>query len=209
MFNFDIAGITPRDIENHNKTFNFNVKEFFTGSSGGGGGSTSKGILTTTGGCWFDTGYKVNQDTEIRCEFVHTNTSANKYVFSDNTYTRFLVPNGSNRFGKNWTFSCVTNPNEKTSIILNKDTFTCNGTTKTIGATTTFKSTTNLTLGSYSNSDSSTFEGSFYNFQIYEAGQLVLDWIPFVDADGKPCFKDTVTGTNHYHLGTGTLTYTE
>lgn len=214
MFNFDIAGITPRDIENGYKTFNFNVSKLFTGNassggSGGGSGEASKGILTTTGGCWFDTGYRVTQDTEIRCDFIHTNTSTNKYVFSDNAYTRFLVPNGSNRFGKSWTFSCITNPNEKTSIILNKDTFTCNDTVKTIGATTTFKSTTNLTLGSYSNSDSSTFEGSFYNFQIYEAGQLVLDWIPFVDADGKPCFKDTVTGTNHYHLGTGTLTYTE
>lgn len=208
MFNFDIAGITPRDIENHNKTFNFNVKEFFTGGSGGGGGSTSKGALTTTGGCWFDTGYRVTQDTEIRCEFIHTNTS-NKYVFSDITYTRLIVPNGSNIFGKSWSFSCQTNANEKTSIILNKDSITCNGVTKAIGVTTTFTSKNNLILGSYNNSDSSTFEGSFYNFQIYEAGQLVLDWRPYTDEDGKACFNDTVSKTNKYNLGTGTLTFTE
>lgn len=205
MFNFEIAGITPRDIENHNKTFNFNVKELFTGGGGGTGGT---GRLTTTGECWFDVPYRANLDSEFRITFTHTNTS-NKYVFSDNTYIRLLVPNGSNIFGKSWSFSCQTNANERTTIILNKDSITCNGVTKTIGATSTFTSKTNLTLWAYSAGGSSSFEGSCEMFQIYEAGQLVLDWRPHKDEAGVACFKDTVTGTNHYKLGTGTLTFEE
>ena len=164
--------------------------------------------LDTTGGCWFDVPYKANQDTEFRVIFTHTNTSANRYVLSDVTYNRLLVPNGSNTFGKR-SFSCKTTANEKTNIILNKNGVTYNGTTTAFSSVSDFTSKTNLTLWAYSTGGSSPFEGSFEMLQILEAGELVLDWKPFTDEEGVPCFRDTVSGTNNYPLGTGTLTYTE
>lgn len=216
MFNFKISGITPRDIENHNKTFNFNVKELFTGNSSGGGGETPvNGKFVTSldmpsGGCYWDTGIKVNQDTEIRCTFMYTSNYI-KPVYGDGSKNAYLITGsgGSSYFGFANASSLGIVMNTKFTTIQNKSGITCNGTFKAYANVADFESKYNLFLGQHGTSGGATFEGSLLDFQIYQAGQLVLDWRAFVDADGKPCFYDTVSKTNKYNLGTGTLTYTE
>ena len=217
MFNFDIAGITPRDIENHNKTFNFDITKLFTGnSSGGGGGDTPvNGRFVTSldmpsGGCWWDTGNIVDQDTEIRCTCVNK-SDYNRYVYGDSTKNVQFMTNGggTGMFNSKSVSLNAMVKGEKCSIIQNKSGVTCNGVFKAYTGISNFTSSYNLALASHGTKGNATFEGSLLDFQILQAGQLVLDWRAFVDADGKPCFYDTVSKTNKYNLGTGTLTYTE
>ena len=72
MFNFNIAGITPRDIENKYKTFNFNINNISTGSNGGSGGGELPELPDDGGrlvksikfsSSLIDTGYTTNQNT--------------------------------------------------------------------------------------------------------------------------------------------------
>ena len=216
MFHFEIAGITPRDIENHNKTFNFNITKLFTGNSSGGGGDTPvNGRFVTSldmpsGGCWWDTEYICNQDTEIRSTFMRTSNYI-KYVYGDSTKNVRATSSSSGAFhfgGVSVSFPIEIDT--KYTIIQNKSGVTCNGEFKAYTNVPNFTSANNLIIGAMRAGDSVLFEGRLFDsFQIYQAGQLVLDWRAFVDADGKPCFYDTVSKTNKYNLGTGTLTYTE
>lgn len=214
MFKFDIAGITPRDIENHNKTFNFNVVKLFTGSSGGGEAPVNGRYVTSldmpSGGCWWNTEFIVNQDTEIRCTCMNT-SSYIRYVYSDSTNTvQFMTSGGgTGKFGGVSASLNTMTTSLKCAIIQNKSGVSCNDTFKAYTNVPDFTSKYNLALGAHGISGNSAFEGSLYGFQILQAGELVLNWRPFVDADGVPCFYDTVSKTNKYNLGTGTLTFTE
>lgn len=46
-----------------------------------------------------------------------------------------------------------------------------------------------------------------HRFRIWESDTLVMCLIPAKDADGKPCLKDTVSGSFLYHLGSGDVYY--
>lgn len=206
MFNFDIAGITPRDIENHNKTFNFNVKELFTGNSSGGGSSPK---LITTGNCYFKTGYKINQDTEIRAIVTIEQTDTeNRMVYADGTNIYLSSQRSSCKFGKRSVTTELPH-NIRCTITHNKTGITYNDTTVAFSNVADFTSSAELALGAWSTAGASTFQGSYELFQIYQAGELVLDWRPHKDEEGIACFKDNVTGTNIYKSGSGNLEYKE
>lgn len=77
----------------------------------------------------------------------------------------------------------------------------------------TFSDSANYCLGSiYSGNisiDGRGCDGYIYNFKIEEDGKLIQNLIPYLDKDGVPCFKDTVTGKLFYNQGTGEFTYEE
>ena len=51
------------------------------------------------------------------------------------------------------------------------------------------------------------FMGDIYYAKIYDGENLVRDFLPCLDADGKPCFYDLVSQKPFYNAGTGSFTW--
>ena len=216
MFNFNIAGITPRDIENKYKTFNFNINNISTGSNGGSGGGELP-ELPEDGGRFvksikfsaslIDTGYFPNQNTEIRTKI---NGSAG-YVYGDGAQkVQFQVGNARVRFSG--TIVDMTVPTGQDNVIIqNKDGLTLNGTLYSYSGTVSdFTSTKSLNIGHYAYQQYNWYNGYMEYYTILENGKVLMDLRPYADADDKACFRDLVTGNKLYKTaGTGKLTYTE
>ena len=45
--------------------------------------------------------------------------------------------------------------------------------------------------------------GRIYRIQITEESEIIRDFIPCLDADGKPCMRDVINGVDYYNQGTG------
>lgn len=48
-----------------------------------------------------------------------------------------------------------------------------------------------------------TFNGVIYRVKISEGTEIVRDFIPCLDANGKPCMRDVINGVDYYNQGTG------
>ena len=59
----------------------------------------------------------------------------------------------------------------------------------------------------YYSADVAHFAGRIYNWQIFEDGVAVRDFIPVLDWNYTPCMYDKVTGQLFYNKGTGTFSY--
>ena len=223
MFNFNIAGITPRDIENKYKTFNFNINNISTGSNGGSGGGELP-ELPDDGGrlvksikfslSLIDTGYFPNQNTEVRTKFT---ANAQGFVYGNVNNTNGALTlswsatsQTTARFGRT-TASLGIPESGEAVIIHNKDGATLNGVyTPYSGEVTDFTSTVSLKIGHYMSTTYNWFNGSMEYYTILENGKVLMDLRPYADADDKACFRDLVTGNKFYKTaGTGKLTYTE
>ena len=51
------------------------------------------------------------------------------------------------------------------------------------------------------------FMGNIYYAKIYDGENLVRDFLPSLDADGKPCFYDLVGRKPYYNQGNGSFTW--
>jgi hypothetical protein len=132
-------------------------------------------------------------------------------VYGDGSNIWVFAGTSSSKFGnRSKSFNEITQ-NMRCELIQNKSGITYNGTFGAYTNVSTFTSANTMVLGAMNNNlnVNSSYIGYYYRYQILQAGELVLDWIPYVDADGKPCFRDNVTGTNVYNIGTGTLEYKE
>ena len=47
------------------------------------------------------------------------------------------------------------------------------------------------------------WNGRFYRVKISEGTEIVRDFIPCLDASGKPCMRDVINGVDYYNKGTG------
>lgn len=47
------------------------------------------------------------------------------------------------------------------------------------------------------------FAGAIYRIKISEGTEIVRDFIPCLDANGKPCMRDVINGVDYYNEGTG------
>ena len=62
------------------------------------------------------------------------------------------------------------------------------------------------TSGYYS-TDIANFVGRIYYTKIWDNGVLVRDFVPYLDASGRPCMWDMVEGKPYYNQGTGEFSY--
>lgn len=51
------------------------------------------------------------------------------------------------------------------------------------------------------------FMGNIYYAKIYDGDNLVRDFLPCLDADGKPCFYDLIGRKPYYNQGSGSFTW--
>lgn len=51
------------------------------------------------------------------------------------------------------------------------------------------------------------FMGNIYYVKIYDGDNLIRDFVPCLDADGKPCFYDLVGRKPYYNQGNGNFTW--
>lgn len=51
------------------------------------------------------------------------------------------------------------------------------------------------------------WNGRIYRVKISEGTSIVRDFIPCLDASGKPCMRDVINGVNYYNQGTSDFTY--
>lgn len=51
------------------------------------------------------------------------------------------------------------------------------------------------------------FMGDIYYVKIYDGENLVRDFLPCLDADGKPCFYDLIGRKPYYNQGSGSFTW--
>jgi len=184
-------------------------------------GFTEVEYLESTGTQYIDTGYKpVPATTKFEFMFQPDTIAGNSFLFGCRpdtgiggfTCTTYFAT-GSVR--QDWaglgTYFPTTNVNTKylytaydNSISLNSDSVT--GTTS--------RSTTRLnfnfllfTVNTNGTADTRRFIGKIYFSRLWDAGVLVRDFIPCVDASGRPCMYDKVEGKPYYNLGTDDFTY--
>lgn len=59
----------------------------------------------------------------------------------------------------------------------------------------------------YSTDNVTGLVGRIYYFKLWNNGALVRDFVPYLDASGRPCMWDKVEGKPYYNLGTGEFSY--
>ena len=59
----------------------------------------------------------------------------------------------------------------------------------------------------YSTDNVTGLVGRIYYFKLWNNGALVRDFVPYLDANGRPCMWDRVEGKPYYNQGTGEFSY--
>ena len=47
------------------------------------------------------------------------------------------------------------------------------------------------------------YTGYIYRAKISQGTEIVRDFVPCLDTDGKPCMRDVINGVDYYNQGTG------
>jgi hypothetical protein len=176
--------------------------------------------LEGTGEQWIDTGVKLSNESEVKCEYeLMTETpDLNQYLFGTQTkandifmqfgYTAYAKVDPNHiyayvRMGSTaGTAMRSKRENGKISVILNKEGLKTN---ETFFPLTKVAENFELPLNCYLfadnqyNSRQEFFYGRIYNFSISRAGSLQLDLVPCVDSIGNPCMYDKVSKTSLYN----------
>lgn len=176
--------------------------------------------------CVIDTGYIPNINTKVKLKIATKSQPDGTLIFGyyssissyDNQYWRFF------RAGEIYYFDCPNDGDERVSLTLYENTnkildFEVGNMYMTCITTNQTDSNKTLTANTWKNSlcfFGCVFEGGynygdkgikFYNTQIYEGENLVKDFIPVLDYNGKPCMYEKIGKTFHYNTGKDELTY--
>lgn len=153
-------------------------------------------------------------ETEIRADMLPF-TTGNFGVFTgaSNYFSISLFSNEKIRFdfGKTWfdglrpetvavgkRFNVKANKN---AVYINDDVVL------TVNPPSPFVSTYDLCLNRMSRTGGNQMVNNFYSYEIYESGELVLDFIPCLDETGAPCMFDMASKTSFYNIGSGDFLY--
>lgn len=174
--------------------------------------------LESTRAQWIDTGIKLSNESEVRCEFMETDKAPNSaalYGDETNTSARFsaFLKVGTSGMWARWDFAAqmvsYMNPLElmtKYKSVHNATGVSLNGMqVVSFAEAKTFETGATLTLFGNRNVHLSLVR--IYSFSISRNGQLQLNLIPCLDDKGKPCMFDTVSHKPLYNKGTGEFLY--
>ena len=169
-----------------------------------------------TGSQWIDTGYNVNQNTNIKTKVIFTVVKMAVYIFGNGSagskLTLVSSPKSSNIV---YTFQRA-GSSTLTDVNMNRDVPIEIETNKIAIAF----SENGVTSGATSGTDNVSFSGSsmyifsasgasnnasmkLYYFQIYNNDVLVRDFIPVVDSKGTACLYDRIEHKFYYNAGSG------
>ena len=176
--------------------------------------------ITSTPGQYIDTEYVPTANTRMEMDWARVSNATQSCLFgcrhlgikSANAVAGFLFSN----FGSTWSTFAYEEPGVRSVMGVKMNYVYKNGEqvfTNPNGNVNTPPTRSILIFGCNGWGDSdelSTFGGSYtlYGFKIYESDQLVKNFVPWVDANGKACLKETIGGTFHYDKTGGTFDYT-
>lgn len=158
-----------------------------------------------TGTQYIDTGFSVNQNTQLIMK-IKSCTSSNNYPFgsqesdSNGNLKLFWVSNNQIGWGNQTSTTELfdLNNNLTCDINFNKGSLEINGSTVWTPSQEIFQSGLNLYLGKINNTYNSidfVFVGLVYSCQVYDNGVLIRDYIPALRYDGIAGLYDSVNDT--------------
>ena len=199
--------------------------------SGLPGNYTEVEYLENTGSSYIDTGFIGNQNTRIKIDLKLINTTEIRAIFGSRTYNgssitgaKYFYPitSGSpvpvDKFqfgyaGALYRVENITNPGDIYSIDLDKNVVKLNNVVQNTFTPTTYTNpSTILLFNCHTGASGTELDDRYglcriYSCKIWDNGTLVRDYIPALDASGKPCLYDKVNSKPYYNQGTGEFSY--
>ena len=194
--------------------------------SGGGlpEGYTAVNYLQSSGAQWMNTEITPSQDTKVIIKFMVNQWGYSSLIGgrtatdSNDQFTTYFDADFGGRFlfRMDGMSSAITYTGFKIKTIYTaelsgtKMEFTLeDGTIPfTSGVTISdFSSTVSMLLFKAKNVSGSGLYGKVYSCKIYHQGNLVRDFQPCLDANGKPCMFDSVSQKPFYNKGSGSFTW--
>ena len=172
-------------------------------------GYTKLQYVIFNGTQYINTGWKPNQNTEIRAKYMVT-TTGSRWVYgsgsSNPRITAYVASGASNqRFGSQ-TLTRTIPVNTINESIQNKQGLTLNGEFTAYPTVANFTSTGTFMIGTASTSSSTAkFVGYIYYLRVYNSGVLKFNFIPAKNSNNVVGLYDTVTKTFFTDSGNGSL----
>ncbi len=173
--------------------------------------------ITNTAGQYIDTGYVPTANTKFEMDWkLETFVAQMHVVGATGLAVKYGNSNSAvmcNRHSNQQSLTYIYDASTRSVIGLDGTTLYKDGTavdTKSTYAVTMEQSLVLFGANGYgSAADLVNCTGTYtlYGFKIYESDELVKNFVPWVDADGKACLKEIIGGTYHYDATGGTFEY--
>ena len=172
--------------------------------------------LESTGTQWIDTGIKLSNESEVKCELELLDLDTTAYFYGAKAtwlvddYSACFQNVNSNRFitcvfGEKYRDFKELNYDKRIAISASSKGFVANSILKTFENVEAFETPFPCALYGIRNTYgiSNRIKARIYSFSISRAGTLQLDFQPCLDDKGVPCMYDFVSGKSFYNKDTG------
>ena len=172
--------------------------------------------LESTGTQYIDTGYSINTDTdEIIVNYTNTSTQNHKWLLGEYEtnknfgITSLTVTNTGIFYNGSISLTQADQYYTRHTLTVNSNGLYNDGVQKSTFKS--FASTWNIYLFALNNTGTSVNGyfgyGKIYSYKHKRNGVLIRDFVPYLDANGRPCMWDMVEGKPYYNQGTEEFSY--
>ena len=176
--------------------------------------------LESTGTQWIDTGIKLSNECEVKCELNLSDLDTTAYFYGAKTtwlvddYSACFQYSNNQRFitlifGKKYVNFNEINPTERITTSVSSKGFIVNGKLKTVDNVEVFETPSSCVLYSLRsvNYVGYKIKARVYSFSIARAGEMWVNYVPALDPEGAPCMYDIISQQPFYNSGTGDFLY--